>query len=96
LIVRVPALTSGKIVSTLPGSAGFGSAVVLAMTAWPGRRAAAWLSGTSASTHTVARLAMKSVMPGNGHAVPSADLSDNAVDRAIDREPRLELAACLH
>ncbi len=71
LTVRVLALTSGRMASTLPVSACPAIAVAVAVTAWPGRMADAWLSGISAKTHTVDKSAiLKSVMPG-ATAMPS-------------------------
>ena len=63
--VRVAGLTSGTRASTRPSNQTPGAAAVCARTFVPGRSSAAWLSGTSALAHTVAKpLILNNVAPG--------------------------------
>ena len=63
--VRVLGLTSGRMACTLPLNTVPGTAGERASTAAPMRNNDAWLSGTSAFAHTVARPLMRnSVAPG--------------------------------
>ena len=65
LSVRVAGFTSGSSACTRPSKVSPGSAGLVAVTGAPGASCAAWLSGTSALAHTVARpLMCASVMPG--------------------------------
>ena len=65
LRVRVAGVASGNIACTVPLNTVPGTPGLRASTFAPGRSCAIWLSGTSASAHTVARPLMRAnVMPG--------------------------------